>query len=141
MSFDTLGDLNWLAVIVATVAWFALGGLWYARAVFGNVWMRSIGMEMPAEGQRPGPGVYLFPLIAYFIASIAIGMLAQATGSTTVGEGIVLGLVIGVGFGVTLYAVESVFGQRPQPGVWFALTAAYQLLGILIASVIITLWD
>lgn len=36
MSFDVLGDVNWLAVIVAAAAYFALGGLWYGQPVFGR---------------------------------------------------------------------------------------------------------
>jgi hypothetical protein len=141
MSFDALSEVNWLAIIVGTIAWFALGGIWYAPPIFGNVWMRSTGIDPSAEGQRPGAGIYLFPLVAYFVATIALAMLAAATGSETFGEGIVLGLVVGVGFAVTLYSVESVFGRRPQPGTWFLLTAAYQLIGILIATVVVTVWD
>jgi hypothetical protein len=139
MSFDALGELNWLAVLVATIAWFALGGLWYSAPVFGRPWMRSVGMEDTPE--RPGPAIYLFPLVAYFIAVIALGMVARATGTDTLGEAIVLGLVVGIGFGMTLYAVESVFGRRPQPGTWFLITAGYQLLGILIAAAIVAVWD
>lgn len=37
MSFDVLGDLNWLAVVVAAIAYFALGALWYAPPVFGTI--------------------------------------------------------------------------------------------------------
>ena len=36
MSFDALGDLNWLAVIVAAIAYFALGAIWFAPPVFGK---------------------------------------------------------------------------------------------------------
>jgi hypothetical protein len=139
MSFDVLGELNWLAVIVATVVYFALGGLWYAPPVFGNVWMRAAGIQMP-EGQRPGPGIYLTPLIAYFVAVIATAMLAAATGSDTVGEGIVLGLVVGVGYAVVGAAVEATFGNRPQPSTWFLITASYNLLGLVISAVIVSVW-
>lgn len=89
-----LGELNWLAVIVATVVYFALGALWYAPPVFGNAWMRAAGTVMQ-EGERPGPAIYFTPLIGYFIAVIATAMLAAATGSTTLSQGIVLGLVVG----------------------------------------------
>jgi hypothetical protein len=70
-----------------------------------------------------------------------LAMLAAATGSDTVGHGIVLGLVVGIGFAVTLYAVETVFGRRPKPGLWFGISATYQLIGILAATVIVTVWD
>jgi hypothetical protein len=139
MSFDVLGELNWLAVIVATVVYFALGALWYAPPVFGNAWMRAAGTVIQ-EGQRPGPAIYFTPLIGYFIAVIATAMLAQATESDTFGEGIVLGLVVGVGYAVVAAAVEATFGNRPQNGVWFVITASYNLVGLLIAAVIVSVW-
>lgn len=139
MSFDVLGEVNWLAIIVGTIAWFALGALWYGP-LFGKPWRRSVGMEGAPEGGA-GATTYLFPLLAYFVATIAIAMLARATGSETFGEGIVLGLVVGIGLGTTFYAVEAVFGQRAEPGTWFGISAVYQLIGILIATVIVTVWD
>lgn len=139
MSFDLLGELNWLAVIVATVVYFALGGLWYAPPVFGKAWMRSAGIVIQ-EGQRPGPAIYLMPLAAGFVSVIATAMLAVATGSDTFAEGIVLGLVVGVGFAVMTTAVEATFGNRPQPGVWFVINGVYQLLGLVISAVIVSVW-
>lgn len=140
MSFDALNDVNWLAILVGAVAWFILGALWYGP-LFGKAWIAATGIDPRAEDQRPGAGIYVFPLIAYLVATVALAMLAVATGSTTLGHGIILGLVVGIGFAVTLYAVESVFGSRPKPGAWFVITAAYQLIGITIAAIIVTVWD
>jgi hypothetical protein len=139
MSFDVLSDVNWLAILVGAVVWFLLGALWYGP-LFGKAWIAATGIDPRAEG-RPGAGIYVFPLVAYIVATIALAMLAVATGSSTLGHGIILGLVVGIGFAVTLYAVESVFGRRPKAGTWFGITAAYQLIGILIAAVIVTVWD
>ena len=46
--------INWLAVIVATVATFILGGLWYGP-LFGRMWMAASGMtdEKAKQGIRP----------------------------------------------------------------------------------------
>jgi Na+/H+ antiporter NhaA len=139
MSFDALNDVNWLAIVVAAAAWWILGALWYAPPVFGKRWIRAAGIPIEAT-QRPRAAAIVVPLIAEFVASIALAMLARATGSTTFGEGIVLGLVVGVGLLLTTYLVEATFGNRPQAGTWFAITGAYQLLGVLIASVIVTVW-
>jgi hypothetical protein len=49
---DVLSDLNWLAVIVAAIAYFAIGALWYAPPVFGRIWMTAGGMAMPEAGTR-----------------------------------------------------------------------------------------
>ncbi|MGH2654288.1 MAG: DUF1761 domain-containing protein [Actinomycetota bacterium] len=140
MSFDVLGDLNWLAVIVATLAYFLLGAVWYAQAVFGKAWQRSGGMTVEPD-QRPGAAFYIIPLITCFLMTLATAMIAATTGSSTVGDAIVLGLVVGVGFAASLSLLGSAFGNYPEPGTYFAITAGYHLVGLMGASLIVTLWD
>lgn len=140
MSFDVLGDLNWLAVIVAAVAYFALGGLWYAQAVFGKAWQRASGIRVP-EGQRPGAAFYVIPLITCFLSTLATAMIAASTGSSTVGDAIVLGLVVGVGYALALALLDAAFSNRPQPGTYFAISGGYHLVGLVGVALIVTLWD
>ena len=96
MTFDGLSDLNWLAVLVAALAYFAIGALWYAPPVFGRPWMAAGGMTMPEEGTRPSPAIYLTPLVGSVLSSVALAMLAEATGTDTLQRGIVLGLVAAI---------------------------------------------
>lgn len=140
MSFDVLGDVNWLAILVAAITWFIIGALWYGP-LFGKAWMASTGIDPRATDERPSAVIYVFPLLAYLVATVALAMLAEATASSTLGHGIILGVVVGVGFALTLYAVEATFGSRPKPGSWFLISGAYQLIGIVVASVIVTVWD
>ena len=37
-------EINWIAVVVAAVASFLLGGLWYSPAMFGKAWQREAGL-------------------------------------------------------------------------------------------------
>ena len=140
MSFSVLGELNWLAVIVAAVVYFAVGGLWFMPRVFGNIWMRAIGWE-PTEEDRPSAAVYLGPLVTCLVAAIALGMFAYATGSDTFGEGIVLGLVAGIGVAGAVLAVTAYFDPKsPKPWTTFGVHAGYHLVGILVTSVIVSVW-
>lgn len=140
MSFDILGQLNWLAVIVGALIYFALGAIWYMPFAFGKPWMRSIGWDESRQPQA-NPMTYIAPLVLYIVAAIATGMLAAASGSDTFGEGIVLGLVIGVGYALVLTAVEAVFDpNKPQPWVWFAISGAYHLIGLVIVAVVVSIW-
>lgn len=140
MSFDLLGDLNWLAVIAATLAYFILGGIWYAQAVFGKAWLQASGIQIP-EGQRPGAEFYVFPLISNFLMVLGTAIVARATGTDTFGEAVVLWLVVAVGFAVALTINSSVFDDRPSAGAYFVISAGYHLVGLLIAAVILSLWD
>jgi hypothetical protein len=38
--------MNWIAVIVATLAGMAVGFVWYNPKVFGTAWMKSVNMTM-----------------------------------------------------------------------------------------------
>jgi hypothetical protein len=140
MQLSLLGDLQWLAVIVAALAYFALGAVWYARPVLGDVWTRAGGLEMP-EGERPPPAIFLTPFVGSVLAAIALGMIAEATGTDTVGEGIVLGLVTGIGIAAGVSFVTAQFeSSKPNAMVWGAVNGGYHLVGNLIAAVIIAIW-
>lgn len=140
MSFSVLGDLNWLAVIVSAIAFFALGGLWYSKVLFGKHWTRAVGWEAP-EGEKPPVVLYLMPLVTCIVSALAVAMLAAATGTDNFGEAIVLGLVAGLGLAGMALLVTGFFDpKKPQPMVWVAITAGYHLIGILVIAVIVALW-
>ena len=142
MGFDAFDDLNWLAVIVAALVWFALGAVWYMPKTFGSAWMRSIGWEPSPDEPRPGPSMYIAPLVAYLVASLALGMLTKATGTDTVSEGIVLGLVVAVGIVGSILFVTAVFDlMKPHAMLWLGITWAYHLVGAMLASVILAAWN
>ncbi|MBA2337352.1 MAG: DUF1761 domain-containing protein [Acidimicrobiia bacterium] len=140
MSFSVLGDLNWMAVIVATVAFFAVGGLWYSNMLFGKQWTEAVGWEM-TEGEQPPATLYLMPLATCLVSAVAVAALAEATGSDTFGEGITLGLVTGVGLAAMALLVTGFFDpKKPRPMVWVAITSGYHVVGLVMVAVIVAMW-
>jgi uncharacterized protein DUF1761 len=139
LSFDALNDLNWLAVIVAAFAYYVLGAVWYAPPVLGRAWMQSNGMDM-SQAPTTGPAVFIVPFVGQLVEAIAMGMLAAATLTDTLGEGIVLGLVAGFGVATMVLIVTANFETKPQKWVWFAITAGYHLVGLLIVGAIVGAW-
>ena len=41
-----MSSINWLAVLVAGISAFVLGGVWYSPALFGKAWMKENKMTM-----------------------------------------------------------------------------------------------
>jgi hypothetical protein len=139
MTLD-FGQLNWVAVIVAALVYFALGALWYSPMLFSRAWQRSIGWD---ESKTPQASAmtYIVPVIAYLVMAVAVGLLAAATGTDELGEGIVLGLVLGIGLSLAHTFVDASFDpNKPQPWTWFAINGSYHALGLLIVAVIIAIW-
>lgn len=141
MSFSVLGDLNWFAVIVATIVYFGLGGLWYAEFLFGKAWQKAMGWDGNAP-EGAGAGIYAVPLATCFVATLATAMLAAATGTDTLGEAIVLAVVVGIGLSASILAVTGMFDStKPAAMTTVAISGGYHFLGLLLASVILALWQ
>ena len=120
MSFDTLSDVNYLAALVAALAWFALGAIWYAPPVLGRAWIRAGGTGMP-EGFRPNPAIFVATLVLYFVTAVAAAMFAKATGSTTFGDGVVSPRALATRWGISQATSIPV---RPAPTTTTVLRAS-----------------
>jgi uncharacterized membrane protein YeaQ/YmgE (transglycosylase-associated protein family) len=141
MSFDVLGELNWLAVLVGAVIYFALGALWYSPMLFARPWQRSIGWDPERTPPQQSVTTYIVPFLAYVAMAIAVGMLAKALGSDSAGEGIVLGLVLGIGLSLMHTLVDATFDpNKPEPWLWFAINGTYHAIGLILVAVIVSVW-
>jgi Protein of unknown function (DUF1761) len=95
-------EINWIAVVVAAVASFALGGLWYSPVLFGKAWQRETGLS--DEKLKQGNMVKIFGL------SLVLSLLAAWNFANFLGPrpSIVFGTAVGASAG--LLWVASSFG-------------------------------
>lgn len=141
MTLD-LGAINWLAVAVATFVHFALGAVWFAPQMpIGRTWMSASGYESPTgPGAMSGNLFYIIPAATAFIAVLATALLARATGTDTLGEGVVLGLVIAIGYALTILITTAALEfSKPRQWTWGLVTASYHAVGLLLAAIILSL--
>lgn len=141
MSFELLGDLNWLAVVVGAVVYFVLGALWYSPFLLGKAWQRSIGWDPERASPAASAMTYVVPFFAYLVMATATGLIAAAVGSDTFGEGLTLGVIIGVGYAAAHSFVDASFDpNKPEPWTWFAINATYHALGLIVVAIIVSVW-
>lgn len=141
MSLDVLSGLNWLAVIVGAVIYFGLGAIWFAPPVLGRPWMASIGWDESRQRPEMNPASYAGPAVFYLIASIVTAILAEATGTDTAAEGALLGLLVGVGYALTVTATDAVFDpNKPKPWTWFAISGAYHVVALVVVGILVAVW-
>jgi dipeptide/tripeptide permease len=133
--FDVLGEVNWLAVLLATVAYYVLGALWFTP-LFGRVWDRAVGYDRP-RGQRFGPLYYVAPLVGSAIATIATAVLVAALGIEQLSDAIVLGLLVGIGYAVAVSLTNAVTPTTPRPLLLAAVDGGYHVVGLVLVSVLL----
>jgi hypothetical protein len=139
MVLEGLGEVNYLAALVAAVAWFVLGAIWYAPAVLGRAWQRAAGIEVPQGGANAG--MFVLTFVAYFVAAVVTAALADLTGSTSVTDGVALGILVGVGYALTLIGIGSVYERKPEPIMYFLVNGLYNLLGLIVVGAIVAAWN
>ncbi|NII24541.1 DUF1761 domain-containing protein [Pseudoflavitalea sp. X16] len=69
-----MSSINWLAVLVAGISAFVLGGVWYSPALFGKAWMKEnkITMEEVQSGNKAKIFGWAFILSLIMAANLAM---------------------------------------------------------------------
>ncbi|MGZ3700020.1 MAG: DUF1761 domain-containing protein, partial [Bdellovibrionota bacterium] len=125
---SAMSSLNWYAVFLATVIYFVLGGIWFTP-LFGKSWDQAIGFKRPASW-KPGLALYLAPLLSSFTGTVATAILARATGATTASDGILLGILLAIGYSAAVAGVDAVSPQNRRPLKLFLLTGSYHFVSL-----------
>jgi hypothetical protein len=106
--------INYLAVLVATVAGFAFGAAYYMT--LSRPWLAAMGKtreELAAAGKR-SPVPFIVSIVALLImAWVLAGSIGHlGPGQVTLRNGVISGLFMWLGFVITTLAVNYSFCQR-----------------------------
>jgi hypothetical protein len=132
----TLSNINWLSVIVGTIAYCAFCGIWHRQFAFGKKWEQAMGFDRPANW-RETTIYYVVPLISCFVTTIVISMLLKQTNVNSFTEAVTLGLLTGAGFATAIVFTTAVIPTMKKPLVFGAITGTAQALGITLVTIII----
>jgi hypothetical protein len=88
-------EVNYLAVLVATVVTMVLGFLWYSPVLFGRAWakLRHVKMEGMSGG---GPLTYILTALTALGGSFILALLLTMGDETTWVTGLAVGALIGL---------------------------------------------
>ena len=127
--------LNWLAVIVAAVSGFVVGGLWYGP-LFGKAWRAASGMTEEKSKQGNMAMIFGLTFVLNLIAACSLAMLlgAQSTWQT----GIFYGAITGITFVSTALGITYLFEHRSLSQ--FFINAGYQTVNFATMGLILGAW-
>jgi len=127
-----------ISVIVAAIAGFAFGAVWYM--VLAKPWMAAAGIPTDETG-RPAGGPSPLPFILAGVAMILVAGMMRHTFAmgeiTTPGKGLLTGLGIGLFFISPWIMINNAYGMRP-----FRLTlidGGYAVFGCGLMGLVLTL--
>lgn len=100
--------LNWLAVIVAAVSAFVLGGIWYGP-LFKTAWCREAGIDMDAKPAHPAR-VFGTAFVAALVAAAAFAWWLGP--APELEYAVRHGVLAGVGIAAMSFGINYAFAGR-----------------------------
>ncbi len=88
-----MGPVNWLAVVLAAVAFFATGAVWYS-VLFGKVWQKEAGMT---EEKMAGSNMPMIFGVCFLLELVIAAMLGHAIARSSGQPHIIMMMAIGFG--------------------------------------------
>lgn len=127
--------LNWWAILVATAAAFVLGGLWYGP-LFGQAWLKALG-KTEADLQ-PSPTPFVVSFFAALLSCVVLAAIMKGLALNTLGGGLLIGGLVGVGFIAASMASDSAFCRSGMP--LFLIQSGYRVLYSILMGGILGAW-
>ena len=132
-----LSTINYLAVLVAALSTFILGGLWYSHMLFGKAWM-EVNNFTDADLQTFSKA-RMFGWSFVFSLVMALNLAMFLAGPTTsVGWGMTAGALAGLGWVAMAIAVIGVFENKSW--VYILINGGYMTVAFIVMGAIIGAW-
>ncbi|MEO8261242.1 MAG: DUF1761 domain-containing protein [Pseudolysinimonas sp.] len=131
--------INWLAVALATLSTMVVGTVWYLPKVFGNRWQALTGVDPNKPKSRVAAygGSFVASAITAIVLAGATYVASAHFGTPFLGAALLTAVSLWAGFTATRILVHELFESRPI-SIWL-ITAAYELVTVLVMAVIIGL--
>lgn len=141
-----MSTINWLAVLVAGISSFVVGGIWYSPGLFGKAWMKDNGFTEDDVKKGNKGKIFGWTLIFSLLMAANLGMfLVDPPSTCPTGCGIKTDISWGAtgGFlaGIWTFcaiAIHSLFEQKP----WrlILINGFYSLVALTLMGAIIGVW-
>ena len=129
--------INWPAILVSALAFFALGAVWYS-ALFGKAWMAAVGIPKERIEQSSAVRAFIGTGIAAIVMAYVMSYLLDYSNGHDVKGGLIAGFFTWLGFVGTTFTIQYLF-ERRNLKLWL-INNGYHLVGLLLMGVIQGAW-
>lgn len=134
-------DINYWAVLLATLSSMVIGSIWYTPKVFGNYWMRVTKVTPSGKAADAIGPIVVTVLVSFVTAWVLAGaafIAADFYGGGFFVNTVVTAIILWAGFTAARFITHDAFESRPS-GLTM-LNIAHELVTIVVMAVIIGVW-
>lgn len=138
-----MDTINWLAILVAGISAFMLGGVWYSPALFGNAWMRENNFSVDDVKKSNKAKIFGWSFLFSLIMAANLGMFLADPAQPGCGPktDLVWGLTAGALAGLWIFcglAIVALFEIRSWRYIF--INGGYCLVALALMGAIIGAW-
>ncbi|MBT4604133.1 DUF1761 domain-containing protein [archaeon] len=133
--------LNWIAILVSSIAVFVVGMLWYSPILFKDQWMKLSGISEKEMKKCKKDGMQKQMIVAFLSNVVLVVVLAQMlnlTGAVGISAAVTVGFWIWLGFIATV-SLGSVLWEK-KPVQLYLINIGQTLASVLVAAIILAAW-
>ena len=129
--------INWLAVAIAGISAFVLGGVWYSPALFGKAWMKENNMSVEDVQKGNKAKIFGWSFILSLIMAVNLAMYLSNDPKIDLTMGIIYGLLTGLWIFCGI-AIVALFEHRSARYIF--VNGGYMLVSLGLMGAIIGAW-
>jgi Protein of unknown function (DUF1761) len=130
-----IANIHWLAVVVAAIAGFPLGALWYGP-LFGKTWMAETGITAERAKQANMVKIYGTTLVLNLVIATSLAMFIGPAGDLQ--AGLFAGFMAGFTYVAAAFGISYLFEFRSFK-LW-AINAGFQVVVFTVMGGILGIW-
>ncbi len=134
--------INYWSVLVSGLVSFVIGGFWYSPLLFGNIWMKSLGLtkkDIDKAKEKGMGGKYLATFVGSLLTAFVLAHIVRFVVASSFIDGVTTGFWIWFGF-----IVPVLFGGVLWEGKtmkFYTINIGYYLVSLCIMGGILSVWQ
>jgi len=110
-------EINWLAVVLATVSTMVVGSIWYTPSVFGTMWMKLAKVK-PTGKASDATSAILVTLVVSFISAYVLAHVTflahEFFKNSMLQDALSTAFWVWLGFTAARFITHDAFEMRPK---------------------------
>jgi hypothetical protein len=131
-----MNTVNWLAILVAGISAFVLGGVWYSPALFGKAWMTENNMTIDDVRKGNKAKIFGWSFILSLVMAVNLGMFL-GTPDIKAAQGIMYGALTGLWIFCGI-AIVGLFEHKSARYIF--INGGYMIVALTLMGAIIGTW-
>ena len=136
-SFPIHLSLNPVAIVLAAVVQWVIGAAWYSPALFSKPWARMLKLDMSGKPKGLAVGM-VASLVGDVLLCLVQAHVLRYAGAATVVAGVLVSVVLWLGFFVAPNLAQGIYEQRPFAV--FGINQGYWLVCLTVSGAMLAVW-